>query len=104
MKKYNFKNVPNCEELGINGSLRLSRKFTMLSIDEDETFTMFIRTVKSIRHVDMQLGNIIVPFQYVVANTGMSMLPMAVNEDIEVKEDQLIEAYADIKIDFYKDA
>lgn len=76
----------------------------MLSIDEDETFTMFKRTVKSIRHVDMQLGNIIVPFEYVVADTGMSILPMTVNEDIEAEEDQFIEAYADIKIDLYKDA
>ena len=94
--------MPNCEELGINGPLRLSRKFTMSSMDEYETFMMLTRVVKSIRHIDMQLGNIIVPFQYVVAYTGMGMLPMAVNEDIEVKEDQLIEAYADIKSIFIK--
>lgn len=62
LTKIQFKDVPNCEELGINGPLRLSRKFTMPSIDEDETFAMFNRTVKSIRYVDMQLGNIIVPF------------------------------------------
>ena len=29
---------------------------------------------------------------------------MTVNEDIEAEEDQFIEAYADIKIDLYKDA
>ena len=96
--------MPNYESLGINGSLSLSRKFTMPSMDEYETFMMFTRVVKSIRHIDMQLANIIVPFRYVVADTRMGMLPMAVNEGIKVKEDQLTEAYADIKIDRYKDA
>lgn len=88
--------MPNYEESGINGSLRLSRKFTMPSMDEYETFMMFTRVVKSIRHIDMQLANIIVPFRYVVADSRMGMLPMAVNEDIDVKEDHLIEAYSDI--------